>query len=632
MAVDGQLNPDQRFSGGATERNGKQRYPSPFFDVGQQYMPPTMKELFKWCYFYATNNSFLGPALNKIARYPITDLMFEDPNHELIEKWQNILNTKLQIKSFLMEANMDNCAYGNAFVTIYYPFTRFLLCRSCNEQYPWRQIEKKIVDLKIKIKCTKCQAEGNAKIRDVPYRSLDNLRLVRINPEFIDIKYNDSTGRHTYLYAIPDRLRRSIMSGDPDILEDTPMLYIEAIKTRKKIKLSSQNLFHWKRPTLAGKDMGWGLPLIAPALKDLFQYYTLRRAQEAISQEHIVPFDILFPQSNGKFDPYVHSDLASWKREMEKQLAARRRDPNYKAIVPFPVGFERIGGDGKNLMLTPEMDFLAKVIIGTCGIPQEFVFGGSMQWSGSSISLRTLENEFLSHRTQAIQLVVWLVERLRLYLGMAAPKSIKFSDFKMADDPAKMQMMINTAMAEQISWEGVIKEMGKDPEVEHEKILREKEFLMKLREKEAIAAADAQGKAMAVTARYQQKAVEDQMAADAANQPPSNANLTPENDASRNQMAQVMAQKLLGKPPEEQKTAIQRLAQRDPEFAKRVEQFLSELQGQAQEQAQHLPKGEQLQQNAQQVTVDMKQKPVPGAAKPVKPQPTQKPPRRAGGI
>jgi hypothetical protein len=215
---------------------------------------------------------------------------------------------------------------------------------------------------------------------------------------------------------------------------------------------------------------------------------------------------------------------------------------------------------------------------------------------------------------------------------MAAPKSIKFTDFKMADDPQKMQMMINTAMAEQISWEGVIKEMGKDPDVEREKILREKEFLMKLREKEAIAAADAQGKAMAVTQRYQQKAIEDQMAADAAAQPPSNANLTPENDASRNQMAQVMAQKLLGKPPEEQTTAIQRLAQRDPEFAKRVEQFLGELQGRVQEQAQQLPQGEQLQQQAQQVTVDMKQKQVPGSAKPIKPQPQQKPPRRAGGI
>ena len=630
MPQDGNLNPDQRQL--FNERN-KTRYPSPFFDISQQYMPPTMKELFKWVYFYVTNNSFLGPALNKIARYPITDLMFEDKNHDLIEKWQNILNTKLQIKTFLMEANMDNCSYGNAFITIHYPFTRFIVCRSCNEQYGWRQIEKKIVELKIKIKCKKCGSEGDGKIRDVPYRSLDSLRLVRINPEFIDIKYNDATGRHTYLYSIPDRLKRQIMSGDPDILEDTPLLYIESIKQKKKIKLSSQNLFHWKRPTLAGKDMGWGLPLIAPALKDLFHFYTLRRAQEAISQEHIVPFDLIFPQANGKFDPYVHSDLASWKRELESQLAKRRRDPNYKAVLPFPVGYERIGGDGKNLMLTPEMDFLAKTIIGSCGIPQEFVFGGSMQWSGSSVSLRTLENEFLHHRSQALLLVIWIVDRLKTYLGMASPKSIKFTDFKMADDQAKMQMMMNAATQEQISWEGVIKEMGKDPEVEREKILREKEFLMKLREKEAIAQADAQGKAAAVSMRYQREAMEEENAFQAQQAPPpTNAQLTPENDAARNQMAQVMAQKLLGKPEPEQQAAIQRLAQKDPEFAKRVEDFLTQLQGRQQEQSMQVPAGPQLQQAAEQVTVDMRQKQPAGGKADTRPKPEQKPPRRANGI
>jgi hypothetical protein len=59
--VTGSLDPNLRLG---DKRQG--RYPSPFFDIAQQYMPPTMKELFKWCYFYATTNSFVGPALNKI--------------------------------------------------------------------------------------------------------------------------------------------------------------------------------------------------------------------------------------------------------------------------------------------------------------------------------------------------------------------------------------------------------------------------------------------------------------------------------------------------------------------------------------------------------------------------------------
>jgi hypothetical protein len=38
------------------DARNKSRYPSPFFDISQQYIPPTIKELFKWVYFYSTNN------------------------------------------------------------------------------------------------------------------------------------------------------------------------------------------------------------------------------------------------------------------------------------------------------------------------------------------------------------------------------------------------------------------------------------------------------------------------------------------------------------------------------------------------------------------------------------------------
>jgi hypothetical protein len=621
------VDPNLRLVG---DRN-RTRYPSPFFDVSQQYVPPTVKELFKWVYFYATNNSFLGPALSKIARYPITDLILEDNNQDLILNWKTLLNNTLQIKTFLMETNLDLVTYGNAFVTIHYPFSRFIKCEKCRELYPWKMIQKKIDNLRIKIKCKKCGHEGDAIIRDAPYKSAENLRLVRINPEFIDIKYNDASGKHTYLYSIPDKLKRQIMSGDPDILEDTPQIYIDAIKQRKKIKLSGQNLFHLKRPTLAGKDMGWGMPLIAVALKDLYYFYTLRRGQEAIINEHIVPFDILFPQSNGKFDPYVHSDISSWKREIERQLANRRKDPNYKAVLPFPIGFERIGGDGKALLLTPELDFLSKTIIGSVGIPQEFVFGGSMSWTGSSISLRTLENDFLHHRSQLLQLTIWLVERLRIYLGIPTPKTIKFSDFKMADDIQKLQMLQNMAQLDKLDWDSLQKEMGYDPEVIRKKIEEQKMFEAKMMELEIIRAAEAQAKAQKIQLRYQQQIQEeavahnDQMSQQmggaagggdggGGQQPFPGAD--PEGDAAnaQDQTIQVWAKKLVGQDPATQAQALARLHQKDPQFAAKLKIAIAQI----------------SQPELPEVQPGQKKKTPQGAD--MRPLPTQRPPRRQGGV
>jgi len=612
-----QVDPSQRMFG---DPRNKVRYPSPFFDISQQYIPPTIKELFKWVYFYSTNNSFLGPALGKIARYPVTDVILEDSNTKLVEFWKTLLNNTLQLKSFNMEANLDLVTYGNGFITINYPFTRFLECQSCKQRTPWRIAQKKIDNLNFKLKCPKCGSTGKAKLVDIPYKSLENVRLIRINPEFIDIKYNESSGRHTYLYAIPDKLRRMIMAGDPDILEDTPMIYIEAIKQRRKIKLSGQNLFHLKTPTLAGKDMGWGLPRIAVALKDLYYFYTLRRGQEAVINEHIVPFDMIFPQANGKMDPYVHTDLSSWRKEMTKQLATRRRDPNYKAILPFPVGYERIGGDGKALMLTPELDFLSKTIVGACGIPQEFVYGGTMNWTGSSVSLRTLENDFLHHRTQLLQMNIWLIERLRLYLGIAAPRTIRFSDFKMADDIQKLQVMVGMASNNEWPWEEIWQEMGRDPEVVKKKLEKEADFRGKLAEIEALRQAEAATKASQLQKRLDTKAaIED------ATPPPEDVSETgPGATPDKQKTVGFMAKKLMQQTPEMRAQALNRMEQMDPEFAHALKDALLALeQQQAGAEQQNVPRGTSPQQPAKKP-----QKPIVN----MKPMPQQKPPRRAGGV
>ncbi len=650
-----QIDPNLRL--GNADPKSRSRYPSPFFDISQQYIPPTVKELFKWVYFYVTNNSFLGPALGKISRYPVTDLIFEDPNQKVVDYWKLLMNNVIQIKTFNMEVNYDLTSYGNAFVTINYPFSRALECGSCSQRVPWKQANKTIENLVVKMKCPKCAAITKAKIIDTPFKSVENLRLVRINPEFIDIKYNDATGRHIYLYSIPDKLKRQIMSGDADIIEDTPQIYLDAIRLRRKIKLSNQNLFHLKNPTLAGKDMGWGMPRISVALKDLYYFYTLRRGQEAIINEQIVPFDILFPQANGKMDPYTHADLSSWKKQMQNELANKRRDPNYKAIMPFPVGYERIGGDGKALMLTPEMDFLAKTIIGSCGIPQEFVYGGSMQWSGSSVSLRTLENDFMHQRSQLLQLDIWIIERLRLYLGLAAPKTIRFSDFKMADDMQKMQLMINMAMNNKLPWDDILKEFGMDPQVVRKRLEEQAEFEAKINENTAVHQAEAQARAQQVMMRYQVK-----QQSDAAG-----AGMPPNVDKETARTIEAFAQRIVQQPPEIQEIALARLEALDKKFAdlvaKAVENLMNGIEAVPHEDSAKPPSPEEQQMQMQQEQAAAKEKEQKAKAKEkkqdqahkekmqqskqpaaqpevkiqkavvnMKPMPEQKPPRRQGGV
>lgn len=488
---------------------GSTRYPNQFFDLAQQYMPPTIKELFRWCTFYFYNSPLIGSSISKISRYPITDLILEDEQESRRDLWDRILNKEMKIKDRLMEINLDYHVYGNAFVSLHLPFTRFLECASCGNRVNVTQAKWHFnsASFAFHLNCEKCRMATVAKVHDVPYKDRKGIRIIRWNPENIAVKYNEYTGRRIYMYSVPYKLRNAIMRGDKDILEDIPMVVLEALRTRRMIRFNNDNFMHLRRPTLAEQDQGWGKPLIIHVLKDMYYLYTLRRAQEAIALEHIVPFDIIYPMPNAQQDPYIHTDLANWRVQIESIIKKHRRDPNFKAVIPIPVGFGRLGGDGKAMMLTPELNYLTQTIVGGMGIPQEFLFGG-LNFTGSSISLRTLENDFIQNRSQLLDFVKWVKDKVRIWASLPDLSDMRFADFRMADDIQRNQQLIGLNAQFKVSDQTLLTELGYDFDQEVKKMIEEvylQNFLQDLRAKSQ---ARTQGEASVISFNYQQKVQE----------------------------------------------------------------------------------------------------------------------------
>lgn len=499
------------------ERSGN-RYPNPFFDLAQQYTPRTVKELFRWCTYFYYTNPLVGATITKISRYPITDLILEDTDSKVRDSWDYIFNDLIKIKDRLMEINLDLNVYGNAFVSMHLPFTRFLICQGCGHRANIKDVAWKWRNNKFDYSCPKCHSgqtgdpENSETIRDVPYRSKEDVKIVRWNPENIAIRYNEATAETHYFYNVSKNLRFQISSGEKEIIEGLPLLFLQAVKKNRLIKLSNQNLFHLKRPTLAEKDMGWGKPLIQHVMKDLYYMATLRRAQEAIAQEHIVPFDFLFPQPNAQMDPFVHTDLGNWRTRVESIIKNRRQDPNFKAVLPVPIGFGRLGGDGKAMMLTPELNYLNQTIVGGMGIPQEFLFGG-LNWTGSSITLRSLQNDFQHNQSQLLDFTKWVKEKIRFFLRIPDIQNIRFMDFKMADDIQRIQQLISLNAQRKVSDETMLTELGLDYEKETEKILSEIQTQNEMQDLMARAQAKTAGESQIISMNYQQKIQELQMKA-----------------------------------------------------------------------------------------------------------------------
>lgn len=483
-------------------------YPSPFFDIAQTYMPPTVKELFRWCAYFFYKDPMIGSVVTKIAEYPVTDFVYNSPDEHIREGWRRLIEDQLNLKPFLIEIGLDFFCYGNAFISLNLPFTRWIGCPHCRRSHRLTddKFKYKFVNFEFKFECEACGQQVTGDIDDRPVKDKSGINFVRWDPRNLDIYYNPLTGRSKYRYKIPNKIKKAIQEGQREIVADCPKVFLEALRKKRDIELSDQNLFHFKRPTLAEQDMGWGKPLIIHSMSRMFYLYVLRRAQEAIAIQRILPLEFIFPQANSAQDPYQHVNLSSWQSSVQDEIRRWRVDPNYIAVVPVPLGFERLGGDGRALLLGPEIEVTNKEVSGGMGVPLEFVFGG-LSWSGSSVSLRTLENHFLMYRRLLLRFVNWTKNRIRLYLGLP-DIDIGFTEFKMADDIQRKQIVIQLNAANKISDHTMLTELGFDYDREMRAIEEEAHDRNKIQAIMMKAQAEAQGETSIIQAKYNAKAQE----------------------------------------------------------------------------------------------------------------------------
>lgn len=484
----------------------EKRYPNPFFDLSKNYIPKNIKTLFKYCRTFFYTNGFIRNVIGKMTEYPVTDILFDSVvDKETKEKYRQYWSEYMSLKAFLIEIGLDYFTFGNCLISCNMKFKRYLRCRSCKELLPIEQIDYKFRDFEFEATCPKCGKQTRFDIEDSPIRNEDGLKFIRWAPEQIDIDYDPYTGEADYYYAIDAEMKSGIRKGKKEVISKAPLLFIDAVKTNRKVKLSPGNLFHFKQPTLAEEGMGWGKPAVLPALKDIWYLQTLRRGNEAIATEHIVPKKAVFPQHTGTIDPMTMMNMGEWMGYIKDQIDKWRTDPNNIGVFPIPIGYQQLGGDAKALMLLPELKFIEETIINSLGVPVEFVKGG-VSWSGSSISLRIVENHFLTYRELLLEFMNhFFVMKVHQHLGYPIVK-LKFKKFKMADDTEAKQLLVNLSQMNKISDETLLDEFGYDYVDEKDKLEQTREFAAQMEAMTQRKLAEGQGEAQMILAKYQVRA------------------------------------------------------------------------------------------------------------------------------
>ena len=420
---------------------------NPYYQYSQLYTPKRLKELFIWCEYLFYQSPHIFAALRKFGEYPITKITYETVNEHLKTKHKDLLEKTLRVREFLIKCSLDKYVYGNAFVSMYQPFVRYLKCPSCsslsnikNTTYTFD-----VSHLKFTYTCPSCKKRavvGEENIEDRKLLLSKGINFIRWDAKDLDIDHNPLTGESTYYYKIPSAIVSRVNSGHKMLIDTMPIGFLKAIKEHKPFKFARDAIFRMKVGAPAGINPQWGLPPILAALERFHFTQILRKANEAIALDYLVPFRILHAsQASGVADPVQQISLSKWRDELDINIRLHRKDPLHIMYSPIPVGMVQLGGQGRALLTLGEIQEAEKSIVATLGIPMEFLYGG-LTGRGMEATLRMIENQLSTHIADLIDLMQWMDDKCAEFLGWEKVK-LGLTPFRMVDDFEKQQLMFS---------------------------------------------------------------------------------------------------------------------------------------------------------------------------------------------
>lgn len=456
-------------------------HPNPMFDFLTGFVPRRLRDLFIWMEYLYYNSAQVFAALKKFSEYPITDISYSTTNKNLEERIEHLLEKTLRVKDILILAGRDRWIYGNAFISLYQPFARFLKCPNCSKMVNIAHVNYRFRyrQLSFEYTCRKCKRTVKGKPIDRKLTDPNRIHVIRWDPKQMDIDHNQITGETDYYYSIPPDIKDRIRKGNKLLLNTMPLEFLRAARDNKMFKFKRGHVYHMKVAPPAGINQQWGFPPLTSAMKLFFYAAVLRKANEAIALDHLVPFRIISPKQNSaNADPIQTISLATMFENIKGGLRRWRRDPLTIMHSPVPVELSQIGGDGRALLTLGEVKEAEDNIIAAMGIPREFIYGG-LSFTGSAITLRMLENQLLTYTSELNELLQWISDRSCKILGWGTSE-VELTEFKLIDDVQQKQLMMQLNQNSQLISNTTIAELN-DFDLKKERERREQEALDEVR-------------------------------------------------------------------------------------------------------------------------------------------------------
>lgn len=442
---------------------------SPFYLLANQFLPRNFNDVIRWSRFVLVNSPTLAEVIRKYSTYPVTSFVIQSNIEAHKTSWKKIIK-KVKLKSFLEDAGFSYHAMGNHYFSIYFPLTRMLSCTSCKSEYSYEDSLHfaKFKNYKFEGKCPKCGHSGEFERSDRKSMSVESLSIVSWPVENVSVHKNPITGDVNYYYTIPNFVKKGIAAGDPIYIATTPWSIIEAVRQGKDYLFDKSNFFHMKNSSFGDILNGYGLPPLISTYSYIFYQVLLRKANEAVAVERLTSMRIISPRpASGNSDPSLGLNMRTFAAQMEANLKRYKKDPNHIMVSPVPTEVNNVGGDGRAMLVTQELQGAEETVLLGMGIPRELM-AGTVNWTSSTVGLRLLENTLMNYVEQLHDALGWIVDKINNYYNYS-DVSITLVPFKLVDDDAARQqvaVMFEKGLVSPSTW---LESFGFDLEEEQDK-------------------------------------------------------------------------------------------------------------------------------------------------------------------
>ena len=376
---------------------------NPFCDMASQYIPQDLDEIFELVeLMYLTMPPFKAVS-ERLVRYFLTDIVINGASDDEREKYEDLFDKKLHMIQQLALIGDDYKVYGNAFASVYFPFDRFLICPQCRTEYHNSTLNYKF-DKKqgdFICACPKCHYHGAFKRDDRRnITDLDRVKIIHWNPKSISIRVHPISGEVEYYYRLDQKYIDKVLDGDRFYLDTMPWALVKLCLAAEKgkhvyFKFNRDAIFHMKSGSLSGLDIkGWGIPPLLTQFKLAYYIQTLRRYDEALAYDFIMPFRVISPASPGNADgqdALTLVNMQQFKSYIQDMVAKHRADPTVMSVSPFPIQYQMLGGEAKQLSPKDNEAQAMQELMNASGYPQD-LYAGTLQLqaaAGMDVSKQT---------------------------------------------------------------------------------------------------------------------------------------------------------------------------------------------------------------------------------------------------